>query len=148
LLRQVVAIALSITKVSHNRNWDPVAKKPRQAYVKLPLWWLGILLTAGGEVGNLIAYGFAPAAIVAPVGSVGVLMNAFLATCCLKEPLRRRDGVGMISIIAGVVLLVLGVPQTTVRTRRTARRSQHRTVPKTKAPFPPRHAESAAGCGF
>jgi len=42
-------------------------------------------------------------------------MNAFLATCCLKEPLRKRDVVGMGSIIAGVVLLVLGVPQTTVR---------------------------------
>ena len=115
--RQVVAIALSVTKVSHNRNWDPVEKRPRQPYVKLPLWWLGIILTASGEVGNLIAYGFAPAAIVAPVGSVGVLMNGFLATCCLKEPLRKRDVVGMISIVAGVVLLVLGVPQTTVRAR-------------------------------
>ena len=64
--KQVVAIALSITKLSHNRNWDPVAKKPRKPYIKLPLWWLGIVLTAGGEVGNLVAYGFAPAAVVAP----------------------------------------------------------------------------------
>ena len=40
--------------------------------LKNPLF-RGRTLTAGGELGNLFAYGFAPAAIVAPVGSVGVL---------------------------------------------------------------------------
>jgi hypothetical protein len=54
----------------------------------VPLWWLGIVLHIGGELGNLFAYGFAPASIVTPVGSIGVLCNAFLATLFLKEPLR------------------------------------------------------------
>ena len=69
----MVAVALAITKLAHNRNWDAVEKRGRKPYTKLPLWWLGITLTAGGELGNLFAYGFAPAAVVAPVGSVGVL---------------------------------------------------------------------------
>ena len=66
------------------RLQDPNTGKPVKAYVKLPLWWLGITLNAGGELGNLFAYGFAPASVVTPVGSVGVLCNAFLATCFLK----------------------------------------------------------------
>jgi hypothetical protein len=33
--------------------------------------WLGFLLMNVGEGGNFISYGFAPASIVAPLGTVG-----------------------------------------------------------------------------
>jgi len=106
----IISVSLNVTKYAHNINHDPATNKPKKPYIKLPLWWLGIILNAGGELGNLFAYGFAPASLVTPVGSVGVLCNAFLATCFLKEVLRRRDMAGMIAIIIGVVMIVLGVP--------------------------------------
>ena len=38
---------------------DPVTGKPILSYLKIPTWWLGILLNVGGEVGNMLAYGLA-----------------------------------------------------------------------------------------
>ena len=70
-----------------------------------------MLLNVFGELGNLVAYGFAPASVVTPVGSVGVFCNAILASFFLKEPLRKRDLVGLCFIVAGVVLIVMGVPE-------------------------------------
>jgi len=110
----IISVSLSVTKLAHMRNEDPETGKPVKAYIKVPLWWLGIILNAGGELGNLFAYGFAPASVVTPVGSVGVLCNAFLATWFLKEPLTKRNLVGMFTIICGVVLIVLGVPEAPV----------------------------------
>ena len=107
----VISVSLSVTKLAHNRNQDPVTGAQRKPYVKIPLWWLGIALNASGELGNLFAYGFAPASVVTPVGSVGVLGNAILARCFLKEPLRNRDLIGMSLIIGGVVMIVVGVPE-------------------------------------
>lgn len=44
-------------KLAHKNN---VEKKP---YTSLPLWWLGLSLMLGGEVGNFLAYGWAPATV-------------------------------------------------------------------------------------
>lgn len=40
------------------------------AYLKSKLWWLGMILIAIGEGGNFLSYGFAPASVVAPLGTV------------------------------------------------------------------------------
>ena len=123
----VVAFSLFVTKLAHNRNWDEVNKRQRKPYIRVPLWWTGIVLNVIGEVGNLIAYGFAPALVVTPVGSVGVLCNAIFATWFLKEPLRVRDVWGCAAIICGVVLIVLGVPQATAA--RSPRRPRRPPLP-------------------
>lgn len=39
-------------------------------YLKSKLWWLGLSLIAVGEGGNFLSYGFAPASVVAPLGTV------------------------------------------------------------------------------
>ena len=59
----------------------------------------------------MLAYGFAPAAVVAPLGSVGVIVNEIVAVCCLKEPFRRRDLFGLMGIVGGVVMIIFGVPE-------------------------------------
>jgi len=107
----IIAISLNVQKVAHNRNQGSDGK-PVKAFVKLPLWWVGILLNAGGEVGNMLAYGFAPASVVAPVGSVGVVVNEIIAVTFLKEPFRRRDILGLCGVICGVCLIIFGVPET------------------------------------
>ena len=97
----IISVSLNLQKHAHNRNWDHAAGKPKRPFTRLPLWWVGMLLNVFGELGNLVAYGFAPASVVTPVGSVGVFFNAILATLCLKEPFRGRD-------LAGVALIATG----------------------------------------
>ena len=77
------------------------------AYTKLPLWWVGMLLNALGELGNLLALGFAPASVVTPVGAVGVVFNAVFASLFLKEPFRKIDLIGLVLIITGIVVVVV-----------------------------------------
>ena len=45
------------------------------AYLKSKLWWLGLALIAIGEGGNFLSYGFAPASVVAPLGTVVSLLD-------------------------------------------------------------------------
>ncbi|KAF7983968.1 hypothetical protein HWV62_18402 [Athelia sp. TMB] len=42
-------------------------------YLKSKLWWLGFLLMNIGECGNFISYAFAPASVVAPLGTMDLL---------------------------------------------------------------------------
>lgn len=39
-------------------------------YLKSKLWWLGQALITLGEGGNFLSYAFAPASVVAPLGTV------------------------------------------------------------------------------
>lgn len=51
---------------------DNNEKRPQGvSYLKSKLWWAGIILMALGETGNFLSYGFAPASVVAPLGTVG-----------------------------------------------------------------------------
>ncbi len=47
-----------------------------------------------GEVGNFVAFGFAPTSVVSPLGAVGVIANAFFATLFLKEAFGKTDVLG------------------------------------------------------
>ncbi|KAJ3355360.1 hypothetical protein HDU91_005679 [Kappamyces sp. JEL0680] len=42
------------------------------SYLSSKFWWLGVLLMVLGECGNFVAYGFAPAVLVAPLGTVAL----------------------------------------------------------------------------
>ena len=106
----IIAVSLNIQKYAHNANMDS-AGEPIKPFYTIPTWWAGMLLNIGGELGNMFAYGFAPASVVAPVGSVGVVANAVIAVTWLKEPFRGRDGVGLVAVITGVVLVIFGVPE-------------------------------------
>ncbi|KAJ5576187.1 Magnesium transporter NIPA [Penicillium sp. DV-2018c] len=63
----------------------------RKSYLKSPYWWVGIVLMVVGEMGNFMAYGFAPASIVSPLGVVALISNCIIAPCLLKEKFRKRD---------------------------------------------------------
>ena len=45
------------------------------AYVKRPLWWIGIIIMVVGEISNFAAYAFAPAILVTPLGALSVLIG-------------------------------------------------------------------------
>ncbi|KAK6342093.1 hypothetical protein TWF730_001572 [Orbilia blumenaviensis] len=75
-------------------------------YLKSKWWWTGIILMTIGECGNFLAYGFAPASIVSPLGVVALISNCLIAPLMLKEPFRRRDLLGVVIAIVGVAVVV------------------------------------------
>ena len=85
------------------------ADNPRKekSYLKSPIWWLGITMMTFGEAGNFLAYGFAPASIVSPLGVVALISNCLIAPWLLHERFRWRDGVGVIIAVAGCVTVVM-----------------------------------------
>lgn len=80
---------------------------PQTHYLHSPFWWIGIVLMVVGEAGNFLAYGFAPASIVSPLGVVALISNCIIAPILLKEPFRTRDFLGVIVAVAGAVTVVL-----------------------------------------
>ncbi|KAG5301074.1 DUF803 domain-containing protein [Histoplasma ohiense] len=94
-----------------DRTLTPLEKsqipKERTSYLKSPYWWTGIILMTIGEAGNFLAYGFAPASIVSPLGVVALISNCLIAPFMLKETFRQRDLLGVLVSIAGAVTIVL-----------------------------------------
>ncbi|KAL8809404.1 MAG: hypothetical protein Q9200_003452, partial [Gallowayella weberi] len=78
-----------------------------RTYLSSPYWWLGIVLMIIGEGGNFLAYGFAPASIVSPLGVVALVSNCIIAPCLLKERFRQKDLWGVVVATAGAVVVVL-----------------------------------------
>lgn len=64
-----------------------------------------------GELGNFLAYGFAPASIVSPLGVVALISNCVIAPIMLKEQFRLRDFWGVVVAVAGAVTVVLSAKQ-------------------------------------
>lgn len=94
-----------------DRTLKPVEKDvnsaDRKSYLRSPYWWAGIVLMTIGEAGNFLAYGFAPASIVSPLGVVALVSNCVIAPFMLKEKFRKRDFWGVVVAIAGAVVVVL-----------------------------------------
>ncbi|KAK3494536.1 magnesium transporter NIPA-domain-containing protein [Neurospora hispaniola] len=81
--------------------------KVTTTYLKDPYWWLGQGLITVGETGNFLAYGFAPASVVSPLGVVALVSNCIIAPIFFKEVFRRRDFFGVLIAVAGAVIVVL-----------------------------------------
>lgn len=94
-----------------DRSVDSIEKSPqngdRKSYLRSPYWWAGLILMTVGEAGNFLAYGFAPASIVSPLGVVALISNCVIAPFMLKEKFRQRDLWGVLVAVAGAVTVVL-----------------------------------------
>ncbi|KAK0668645.1 magnesium transporter NIPA-domain-containing protein [Cercophora samala] len=86
---------------------DNDESKVPSTYLKDPYWWLGQVLITVGEMGNFLAYGFAPASIVSPLGVVALVSNCVIAPIFFKEIFRQRDFWGVVIAIGGAVTVVL-----------------------------------------
>ena len=60
----IISVGLALQKVAHNRikaQAEEIKARgeepPKANYAKEKIWWIGIVLTIGGEVGNFVAYG-------------------------------------------------------------------------------------------
>ncbi|KAL1899492.1 hypothetical protein Sste5346_002891 [Sporothrix stenoceras] len=95
---------------SPSSDSDPDSSKST-SYLQSPYWWLGQVLITIGEMGNFLAYGFAPASIVSPLGVVALISNCVIAPILFKESFRKRDFFGVVIAIAGAVTVVLSAKQ-------------------------------------
>ena len=108
----MISVSLNVQKFAHMKI--EAAGLDTTMYFKSKLWLLGLFLTVVGEIGNFAAYMFAPASLVAPLGTVTVVSNAIIAPCFLKEVFRRRDGVGVAIALVGATLIIVFAPDAEV----------------------------------
>ncbi|KAG0056796.1 hypothetical protein BGZ83_003414 [Gryganskiella cystojenkinii] len=80
------------------------------AYLRSPLWWTGMVMMIIGEICNFVAYSFAPALIVTPLGALSVVVCAVLSSFILKEKLNLHGKIGCALCIVGAVVIVLHAP--------------------------------------
>ncbi|KAI1132970.1 DUF803-domain-containing protein [Nemania abortiva] len=95
---------------SNGSNWTTSsgeAPKVASTYLKSPSWWLGQVLMTVGEMGNFLAYGFAPASIVSPLGVVALISNCVIAPIFFGEIFRKRDFWGVLIAVGGAITVVL-----------------------------------------
>ncbi|KAJ8121355.1 hypothetical protein ONZ43_g2172 [Nemania bipapillata] len=95
---------------SNGSNWTASSDdtpKVASTYLKSPSWWLGQVLMTVGEMGNFLAYGFAPASIVSPLGVVALISNCVIAPLFFGEIFRKRDFWGVVIAVGGAITVVL-----------------------------------------
>ncbi|XP_057966610.1 probable magnesium transporter NIPA6 isoform X2 [Malania oleifera] len=80
-------------------------------YLLEPLWWAGMVTMLVGEVANFVAYVYAPAVLVTPLGALSIIISAILAHFMLKERLQKMGILGCVSCIVGSVVIVIHAPQ-------------------------------------
>ncbi|KAF7376683.1 DUF803-domain-containing protein [Mycena sanguinolenta] len=74
------------------------------AYLKSPLWWLGMTMMIMGELCNFAAYAFVEAIVVTPLGALSVVICAILSSIFLKETLTFFGWLGCTLAILGSIL--------------------------------------------
>eukprot|EP00117_Sycon_ciliatum_P023506 scpid61404/ scgid19966/ NIPA-like protein 2 len=106
----LISVSMNAQRFAHTsqqqqRDADGV-EKSRSSYLCNWIWWVGLLLMVGGELGNFAAYSFAPASVVAPLGMTTVLANAAIAVVFLKETLHADDILGAFMAVIGAFLII------------------------------------------
>ncbi|KAH1224402.1 putative magnesium transporter NIPA6 [Glycine max] len=80
-------------------------------YLREPLWWAGMVTMITGEIANFVAYIYAPAVLVTPLGALSIIVSAVLSHFLLKERLRKLGVLGCVSCIVGSIVIVIHAPQ-------------------------------------
>uniref|UniRef100_A0A3Q0RLK6 NIPA magnesium transporter 1 n=1 Tax=Amphilophus citrinellus TaxID=61819 RepID=A0A3Q0RLK6_AMPCI len=86
-------------------------------YLTDAVWWSGTLCMIVGQVGNFLAYNAAPAVVVAPLGALGVLFGAVLASWILNEHLNILGKLGSVLCCCGSVVLIIHAPKAEATSR-------------------------------
>uniref|UniRef100_M4ANV8 NIPA magnesium transporter 1 n=1 Tax=Xiphophorus maculatus TaxID=8083 RepID=M4ANV8_XIPMA len=87
------------------------------SYLTDVVWCSGTLCMIVGQVGNFLAYNLAPAVIVTPLGALGVLFGAVLASWILEERLNVLGKLGCIICCCGSVVLIIHAPKAVATSR-------------------------------
>ncbi|PIA40970.1 hypothetical protein AQUCO_02300026v1 [Aquilegia coerulea] len=88
----------------------PRASVGGYGYLLEPLWWIGMVTMIVGEIANFVAYIFAPAVLITPLGALSIIVSAVLADFLLNEKLQKMGILGCILCIVGSTMIVLHAP--------------------------------------
>lgn len=80
-------------------------------YLKDWVWWLGLFSMMIGEASNFIAYAFAPATLVTPLGALSIIVSSILGSYYLDEKLNLHGKLGSILTILGSTIMVISAPK-------------------------------------
>ncbi|XP_059198064.1 magnesium transporter NIPA1 isoform X1 [Centropristis striata] len=94
------------------------AREKGGSYLTDVVWWSGTLAMVVGQIGNFLAYNVAPAVIVTPLGALGVLFGAVLASWILKEHLNILGKLGCVLCCCGSIVLIIHAPKAEAVTSR------------------------------
>ncbi|GAB2228835.1 hypothetical protein Droror1_Dr00022966 [Drosera rotundifolia] len=89
----------------------PRASVGGYGYLLEPLWWLGMITMIVGEIANFVAYIYAPAVLVTPLGALSIIVSAVLAHFMLNEKLQKMGIMGCLLCIVGSTEIVLHAPE-------------------------------------
>jgi len=81
------------------------------AYLYDWVWWCGMLSMGIGEGANFLAYAFAPATIVTPLGALSIIVSSVLGSIYLSEKLNLHGKIGSVLTILGSVVMVISSPK-------------------------------------
>ncbi|EJU06266.1 DUF803-domain-containing protein, partial [Dacryopinax primogenitus] len=106
----------SIAEHDEEEGEAPVQENgPDRHYLSSKLWWTGFLLMGVGETGNFLSYAYAPASIVAPLGTVALIANCVFAPLLLHERLRKLELFGVALAIIGALTVVASSQSNDIR---------------------------------
>ncbi|PKA56521.1 Pentatricopeptide repeat-containing protein [Apostasia shenzhenica] len=71
----------------------------------------GVRAVLFGEASNFVAYVFAPAVLVTPLGALSIIVSAVLSHFILEEKLQKMGILGCVSCIVGSIIIVIHAPQ-------------------------------------
>ncbi|KTW28122.1 hypothetical protein T552_01982 [Pneumocystis carinii B80] len=81
------------------------------AYLKNGIWWIGMIIMIIGELCNFIAYAFASAILVTPLGAMSIVVCSIGSSIFLKERLSFVGKIGCAFCIIGVCMIVINAPE-------------------------------------
>mmetsp|Transcript_888 Transcript_888/g.1082 ORF Transcript_888/g.1082 Transcript_888/m.1082 type:complete len:428 (-) Transcript_888:130-1413(-) len=111
-----MALGVNLQKYSINKEHlkYPIDHDPRRRGLWCqPIWVLGLILYASS--GGLLSFAllYATQSQLAPLMSVVIVANAFLARMLLREPIGKRDLLAIFIIIGAVILTTTFAPKST-----------------------------------
>lgn len=88
----IQAFALSYQRKSHLLN---ELAFPRKSAWKRPMWLIAFIsFTTANIIGSVFSIGYLPVVILAPIGAMNLVFNAFAANIVLGDPLSKQGILG------------------------------------------------------
>ncbi|KAF8321315.1 hypothetical protein DL93DRAFT_2093944 [Clavulina sp. PMI_390] len=103
----VQSLGLTIQRKSHIMN-QALPEDKRKADYRRPLWLLGFTVFLSSNLfGSLFQIASLPVVILAPLGAISLLWNAFFARVILGDTFSRYMFLGTLGVVVGAVLIAV-----------------------------------------
>ncbi|OMJ27514.1 putative magnesium transporter NIPA7 [Smittium culicis] len=79
-------------------------------YLRSKMWWFGMVSMTLGEAANFVAYTFAPAILVTPLGALSVIFGALFAYFFLGDKINSIGKCGCSLCLIGALIVVANSP--------------------------------------